>query len=73
MMYWHDFSWWMVFGMIFMVLFWGSIIWLVVWGIQRATHRSHSPSNMSPLDIAKERYAKGEITREQFEQFKKDL
>jgi len=74
MWYWGDFGgWWVPLMMIFMVIFWGAIIALVVWAVRRMTHRETPSGGTSPLDIAKERYAKGEITREQFEQMKKDL
>jgi putative membrane protein len=70
-------GWWMIFGGILMVVFWGLVIALVVWAISRVTtHRSDGPSTpekRSALDIAKERYARGEISKEQFEQIKKDL
>ncbi len=65
---------WMVFGFILFVLFWGGIIWLIVWAVKKATDRvgSNNP-NGNPVEIAKARYARGEVTREQFEQIKKDL
>jgi putative membrane protein len=67
-------GWWMVFGGILMIIFWGSVITLIVWGARRmARHNNGRINNASPLDIAKERYAKGEITKEQYEQIKKDL
>jgi len=71
----HDgMGWWMVF---WMVLFWGVIVVLVVWGVKKLTGRegstSGAPQKRDPLDIAKERYAGGEISREEFEQIKKDL
>jgi putative membrane protein len=73
MWYFHEgMGWWMVFGGIWMVVFWGGLIALVIWGVNRLTHRSDS-SRKSPLDLAKERYARGEITREEFEKIKKDL
>jgi putative membrane protein len=79
-MWWHGgegWGWWMVFGGIAMLIFWGLIIWLVVWGITRLTENKRSSggtdTGRSPLDIAKERYARGEITKEQFDQMKKDL
>ncbi len=45
-------------------------VWLGLrWnGRGRASHNSSAP-----LDILKERYARGEITQEQFEQMKRDL
>jgi len=53
------------------------IIALIVWGISRLTRRDGSGSGSSekhsPLDIAKERYAKGEISKEEYQQLKKDL
>ena len=65
-------GWWMVFGGIMMIVFWGAIIWLIVWGIRKATEGNRR-GEKGPLDIARERYARGEITREQFEQIKRDL
>jgi len=73
MWYMHDgWGWWMVFGVILMILFWGGLITFIIWGISRLTRHS-TIGKQTPLEIAKERYAKGEITKEQFEQIKKDL
>ncbi len=66
-------GWWWVFGGLWMLIFWGGLIALIVWGITKLTRRGDSAPKRDPLDIAKERYAKGEISREEFEQLKKDL
>jgi putative membrane protein len=58
---------WAVMGMVWMVVFWGAIIGLIVWGVRKFTDRPQVPSTPSPLDIAKERYARGEISQEQYE------
>ena len=68
---WHDGAgWWMVWGAIMMVLFWGGLIALVMWGLQSLVRREEP---RPPLDIAKERLAKGEIDAEQFEQIRRML
>ena len=66
-------GWWMAFGGIWMVVFWGGLIALIVWGIKKLSGGGSSTPKNDPLDIAKERYAKGEISKEEFEQIKKDL
>lgn len=66
--------WWMALAGIVCVLFWGGIIWLAVWGIGKVTsHGNPRGTTVTPLEIAKGRYARSEITREQFEQIKRDL
>jgi putative membrane protein len=70
---WHDGFGWFSFGWLWMILFWGIIIGLIVWAITRFSKRDGSESRNNALDIAKERYAKGEISKEEFDQLKKDL
>ena len=73
-------------GMWFGWIFWVGIIALVIWLLVNQSNRNRDyyqhqnqfppsppPQQESPLDIIKMRYAKGEITKEQFEQMKKDL
>lgn len=58
-----------------MMLIWMLFLIAVVVGVVYLirSHGTHSHHRTDPLDISKERYAKGDITREQFEQLKKDL
>ena len=55
----------MGFGVIIMVLFWGAIIWLVISLINAGTKKSEETPE-SALAILKKRYARGEVTREQY-------
>ena len=70
-----------ILGFLFQVLFWGMIIMLVVKIFKHSRHQHHCHDEMSDeemngdksLGIIKERYAKGEIDKKEFEQLKKDL
>jgi putative membrane protein len=59
------------FGWFGMILFWGLIIWLIVWLINKNKEFDHK--DKTPLQIIKKRYAKGDITKKQFEEMKKEL
>jgi len=64
-------------GMLFMVVFWIILIAGAVWlvGILFKTGRPPDDNNRSQTarEILDQRYARGEITREQYELMKKDL
>ncbi len=67
---------WMVIGGLLMIVFWVAVIAVIVWGvtrIMRGREGDGGESGLSALEIAKRRYARGEITKEQYEQLKKDL
>ena len=81
---WHTgdgMGWWMIWGGLMMILFWGAIIALVIWAAQSLSQHDGGQTQSGsiprqarpPLEIAKERYARGEISRDEFEQMKRDL
>ena len=61
---------WMVFPPLFLIIL--ILVPLFLWqrGCPLNTHKEESDT---PLEILKKRYAKGEITKDQFEQIKKDI
>lgn len=59
-------------GGIMMIIFWALFIALIVWAVREFGGRNVQSSSRA-LDILKERYAKGEINREEFESKKKDI
>lgn len=65
-------GWWMVLGGFWVVVVWGMVIGLGAWVFNRSAGNRPSASSQadSAIDIAKKRFASGEITREEFETLK---
>ncbi len=74
--YGYGYGWWM---WIAMAIFWGLILvgiaLVLFWLLRQARpiETGPAPGAPRPIDILRERYARGEITREQFEQMRRDL
>ena len=60
---------------IFMILFWGLVIWGIVALVRglSGSRGSDSSTTDSALELLKRRYARGEINKEEYEEKKKDL
>ena len=58
-------------GGLAMMLFWIVIIVVGIWTVKSLS--SGKSDNSSPEDILKKRYAKGEITRDEYDRMKRDL
>jgi putative membrane protein len=73
---WHplDFwGWWMIPGFVWMIAFWGFIIWLLVTLVNRSNTPTDNRPQSNAMAILEERYARGEITKEQFEEMRRTL
>ncbi len=65
---------WMVFIFVFVAVIITGIILLIIWLVKRASYSGYSQETQGKaLDILKERYAKGEITKKEYENMKKDI
>ena len=56
-----------------MVLFWGLIIALIVFVVRSLGNDAARGGDKTPIQMLKERYARGEIGKDEFEQKKRDL
>ncbi len=80
--FWHygwDWSWgWphMVFGGLMMIAFWGGITLFVVLAVRWLGKNAADqtvPTSGSPTDILKERFARGEISKKEYDDRKRHL
>ena len=71
---WSGWGWGMGFGWVFMILFWGLIVLGVVALAKWLSSGAGSGgSGDEPLQILRERYARGESAREHYELMRHDL
>lgn len=64
---------WGIGMMLMMILFWALIIVALVLGIRWLITQGKEPRSDSALEILRQRYARGEINKEEFETKKREL
>ena len=64
---------WGIAMMVMMLLFWGVVIVGIVLGIRWLVGQGRGPQRDTAIDILRQRCARGEITREEFDSMKRDL
>lgn len=69
MMWDHGWGWGGWFGMsLGMLVFWGLVIWLVVWLVRASSaKRDSTPATTRPEDVLAERFARGEIDEAEYQ------
>lgn len=63
---------WMTFCVLFGIILLAGIVLLLVWAV-KAGGKGRNRTDEVALDILKKRYARGEITREEFERMKQEI
>ena len=64
---------WGIAMMVMMLLFWGVVIVGIVLGIRWLMGQGRQSQQDGAMDILRQRYARGEINKEEFESKKRDL
>lgn len=70
------YGWFGGFGFLWMIVFWGAVIWLIAWvarGAGTRTRTSDGTSTDRALDILEARFARGEIDATELEAKRHDL
>jgi len=78
MMWEHTGGWgmgWIGLGVLHMVVFWGVVIFVIVMLVRWLSDGSTNspPSAKTPMDILRERYARGEIDHAEYERVRRDI
>jgi putative membrane protein len=60
-------------GFLTMILFWAGVILLVIWGVSAMFPAQNTGGGVNALAILEQRFARGEISREEFEQARRVL